>query len=291
MDNEFLPLQIINDLPNDCLGNNPLQSNLFHSLIILDSPALRKINYLFNITERIIIYRSHHTVIPSSSHNDPSIGLQDHIRRNHSHLNQHRDFFTKLLTFLPSILTARDLVIQRYTQGNESLINGISTHEDFQCRRYNACGPKKYIQDHVTRIHKGSFATLATPVMLQQYDLNGVYSPVRATTNFAFPSPAWESLYDSMMNSNTSEDIRDEGRAISAFLKNAGWVDCVKGKETEFAVLTAIDQGDGLSSRILKFMKNYLQVTNTEISKTNTTLRRWMESRGYVISLFSLIPN
>jgi hypothetical protein len=192
----------------------------------------------------------------------------------------------KLLSSLPPILTARDLIIQRYTQGIESLVNGIPSHECFQYRRCNACGPKKYIQDHVTRIHKGCVATLATPVLLQQYELNGAYSPARAPTNFAFPSPAWETLSDSMMNSNGSEDIIDEGKAISAFLKNAGWVDCVKGKETEFAALTAIDQGDGLSSHILKSMKNYLQVTNTEITKTNTTLRRWMESRGYEIPLF-----
>jgi hypothetical protein len=54
--------------------------------------------------------------------------------------------------------------------------------------------------------------------------------------------------------------------------------------------LTAIDQGDGLSSHILKSMKNYLHVTNTEITKTNTTLRRWMESRGYEIPSFFNSP-
>jgi hypothetical protein len=60
----------------------------------------------------------------------------------------------------------------------------------------------------------------------------------------------------------------------------------VKDKETHwFAALTASDQGDGLSFNIIKSMKN-LQVTNTEITKTNTTLRRWMESREYEIPSF-----
>jgi hypothetical protein len=48
-----------------------------------------------------------------------------------------------------------------------------------------------------------------------------------------------------MINSNGSDDVIDEGKAISTFLKTAGWVDCVKGNETEFAALTTIDQGTG----------------------------------------------
>jgi hypothetical protein len=145
---------------------------------MLDSPALRNVNCLFNITESVIICRSHQTVIPSSSTTIEVLGFKiTYVETILISINIDRDFFIKLLSALPPILTARELIIQRHTQGIDSLVNRIPSHEGFQCRRCNACGPRKHIQDHIARIHKGSFATLATPVLLQQYNLNGVYSP------------------------------------------------------------------------------------------------------------------
>jgi hypothetical protein len=157
-------LQIINGLSNDYIGNNPLQSIFSHLLITLDSPVLRNVTRLFNITEGIIVYRSHHTVIPSSS----------------------QQISTFKIIYIEIIIISINIEISLWTfsllfhQSSRLEINYPATYSGdwisykpkSQSRKVfniamQCCGPQKYIQDHITRIHKGSFAPLATPVLLK----------------------------------------------------------------------------------------------------------------------------
>jgi hypothetical protein len=77
-------------------------------------------------------------------------------------------------------------------------------------------------------------------------------------------------------------------RTESAFVRNCGWVGCVAIGQSSSPKwpLASCDAELEFWPTLLKHIIDYLWVTNNNIYKTNITVRRWIESKGYALSRY-----
>jgi hypothetical protein len=264
---------------DDCQGHVP-PSNLF---LTAGSSALAAIGCMFNIEERVIICKEHSAVVPTSGETPSEISsaLQEHVRIHHKDVNQSQQWFKNLVASLGEVKCAQHLTMQRNTTHLALRIQGIPFLPGFRCQICNYCGPKKTVQTHVRNFHSGLlFEDVKLVVYMQRYELSGPYVRVLAPDTFKARSSAWQKMYDEISAPN-SENSTDLLQNTSGFVHNAGWAGCVSGKEGECRDMTHLDD-KALEDRIQQEVRDYVTASNTEIKQVNVTLRRWMESRGYV---------
>ena len=96
---------------------------------------------MFNIQDQVIICQNDRKIVPATGASliEIRISLQDHIRRNHPHLNQPFGWFDSLLRSLVPIRSAISLVSDPERPHPSPIVEGVDVISGFKCGYDSFC--------------------------------------------------------------------------------------------------------------------------------------------------------
>jgi hypothetical protein len=141
----------------------------------LSSISRSYINNIHNPKARVIISRSHRTIVPStgSSKHELSQHLAEPVRRNHPEVNESpgTTFYQRALEPI-DVVSAENFLKQLVVNSARDAVQGISVMEGSRCIDCGYRGAAKMVTDHMRAL---THVNGAKKVDLQQLELHGQY--------------------------------------------------------------------------------------------------------------------